>query len=375
MGVSGWLKWLRRDSYIFKATPKRTKFVVKDFRACHNLLNHILDGHIIALFGTMVNANNVEEFCRILENQNINWRKLVKASQIRYSSPATVDKMRDAPSNSRDIPHENAILFLQHGLMYRDFVHAMRTGDVGRMELCLRTFAVWFQASGSGQYARELLHLMACIKHHWTAEFHEYWQQTLLVNVSGSPKGFMPPDLVNEWVVREFKRHVRATSHGKGFEYVLETLVPLCFISRNCRKQMVKDTGATYYYKHSVIVNVWTDVKSIANRLLQTRVFERHPGRVVSIPHEGIMLNLNSTESTTKTKISHYEATDLYCNGLAKLSDGSAIRKYKDWLKCGRGVVDDVEMDEFDDNEDINDMEQVNIEYDLTQEFIDDDDF
>ena len=387
MGVSGWLKWLRRDSYIFKATRMRTKFVVKDFRACHNLLNHVLDGHIIALFGAAVEAKNVAELCEILEKENINWRKLVKNAQIRYSSPAVVDKLRKMPDNERDVPYENAILFLQHGIMYRDFVLAMRTGDVGRMECCLRMFTVWFQGSGANQYARELLHLMASIKYRWTTEFHEFWQQTLLVNASGSAKGFMPPDLLNEWLVREFKRHIRATSHGKGFDFVLRTLTPLSFTSRHCRKQIVKDTGATYYYKHSVTVGVWTDIKSIANRLLQTRVFKQTPGRLVPVPH-GVAHDLISDLSKPEAQISRSEATDLYHKGLSSLSNGLAILNYKTWLRRRQDIPGHADMDEHssdgggeedwepmedvgEQNENSEDMEDL---IQIMAEFLDDED-
>ena len=383
MGISGWVKWLRPDSYIFKATPKRRKHVVKDFRACHDLLNHVLDGHIIALIAAEVGVKDVSSLCEILEKQNISWRKAIKNGQIKYSSPSFVDELRKLPLEQRDVPYENGILFVQHGILYRDFVLAMRTGDVGRIEYCLRMFTVLFQASNSHLYARELLHLMGSIKYRWTPEFHQYWQETLLVNVSGSQKGFMAADLLNEWLVREFKRNIRSTSHGKGFNYVLETLTPLSFTSRNCRKQMVKDTGATYYYKHSVMVSAWADVKSVANRLLQTRVFEQTRGRLVADARVvQVAVDLNSSKSKWTAQIAQLEAIDLWCKGIANLLSGAPIDKYKAWLLQSIETMEENEDEDEGDSE-VEDSEAVSKSMDSDGssndasqflEFIDDDD-
>ena len=176
---------------------------VKNFRSCNELFNHVLDGHIIAVVAAEYNVHSWQEVRQILTEQN--WRIAIKDIREKKSNLQEVGQLREAKDKDRDILYENALLFLQHGLMYRDFCNAMRFGDSGRVIHCLVYFALWFQGSGLSNYAWEIMHMVACVRHAWSEEMVEFWKNNCLLNPSGSPKGFMAFDYLCEHFVREYK--------------------------------------------------------------------------------------------------------------------------------------------------------------------------
>src|SRR5205814_402146 len=71
------------------------------------------------------------------------WRKAISAMGKKFGDPLAVYKLR-ADDGERDLVYENAILFLQHGLLYRRFSRALKTGDSGVVMHCLKYFTLWF---------------------------------------------------------------------------------------------------------------------------------------------------------------------------------------------------------------------------------------
>lgn len=95
---------------------------------------------------------------------------------IRSGRPPNWDKIEQerikaGTAVERDVVRENAILLVNLGLLYLDFVDACRGGYSGRVEKCIQCFAVIFQGSSAKNYAGECLHLVACLKKIWKPEF------------------------------------------------------------------------------------------------------------------------------------------------------------------------------------------------------------
>ena len=74
-------------------------------------------------------------------------------------------------SQHRDLVRENALLLLGMGLLYMDFVDACRNGMSGRIEQCIRCFAIIYQGTVATKYAAEMLHMVACLQKYWKKEF------------------------------------------------------------------------------------------------------------------------------------------------------------------------------------------------------------
>jgi hypothetical protein len=119
-----------------------------------------------------------------------------------FNDPA---RMRSAPETDRDVVHEQHICFMQHGLTLRSFTTSCRQGDSGRVVAVLKYYCVWFQGSKQHNYAKETLHLLACLKYYWSDEYKRFWMNTCLVNMSGKREGFLACDAVCEHCVREVK--------------------------------------------------------------------------------------------------------------------------------------------------------------------------
>jgi len=245
------------------------------------------------------------------------------------------------------------MLFLQHGLIYRDFTNAMRYGDSGRIKNCLTFFMLWFQGSQFSNYAGELLHLIACLNHVWPKEHREHWFQNVLVNISGSKKGFMPGDLVGELVVREIKSWQTATATGAGGEYLRTVMAPQVLFCSRIRDAISREIGTTRHYKHSSSVTAWFDVRTVADKLLKDRVFTFIP--------------IRQSAAASSSNIS--EVCDLYSRGVGQIWAGRVIDRYVDKRQAGFNygldLTEDIEgedgplameIDELEEGEDDEDV-------------------
>jgi hypothetical protein len=345
--VSSLAKWfitLERDSNIIGTGKRHT---IRDFRACHQLFNHVLDAHVLAIVGTKLGVTSCADLCEALEVRN--WQEAFKNTEKELTDLYHIDKRRGL--DERDPVYENAILFLQHGLIYRDFCDAMRHGDSGRVKNCLTFFMLWFQGSKFSNYARELIHLVASLNHIWSRDMCLHWYQTVLINFSGSEEGFRPVDLVGEFVVREIKSWQTGTTvTGAGGEYLRNVMAPQVLLCSQIRDLISREIGATEYYKHSSAVSAWFDVRKVADSLLADRVLSFLPGR--SIP----------PRSTVPSDV-----CDLYLRGVGQIWAGEVIDRYlgkrqaeslEDGLKEGGedgGTTHDsleVGIDEGDDDAD-----------------------
>ena len=264
--VSYYWKLLGRHSNIFagKSTKK-----VKNFQACHELFNDILDGYLVAAVAEHYGAISCDDLIQHLEGKD--WREAIAEVEKRFSVPGLVAKWRE--NEVRDITHENVVLFIQHGLMYRDFTKSMRTGDSGRVLHCLKFFTIWFQGTRSSNYSLETIYLSSCLNRIWSVELGRFYLDNCLLNLSGSRKGFQAEDLVGELQVREEKSHMNMINNPAHNKWHREVVSPIVFELRNAREAMLKQSGATNYYKHSSGVASFHDVRKVANHALQHRVF------------------------------------------------------------------------------------------------------
>ena len=315
---------------------------VKNFRACNELFNHVLDGHIIAAVAAECNVRSWQEVRQILTETS--WRIIIKDIRDKKSNLQKVGKLRESKDKDRDILHENALLFLQHGLMYRDFCNAMRFGDSGRVIHCLVYFAIWFQGSGLSNYAWEIMHMVTCVRHTWSEEMVEFWKNNCLLNPSGSPKGFMAFDYLCEHFVREHKLRMPTSPNPAQDRYHREVHSPQLMTYRDARERMLKESGAIHYYMHSSVVDPTLDVQTIAEHLISEGVFYCRGGR---------------TGFTDKA------AADLHEIGTGKMYSGQPIADYKlkvvtSMMGAGDTSAEDDEMPEpesvYDNDDDLIDF-------------------
>lgn len=62
---------------------------------------------------------------------------------------------------------------------------------------CIKFFGICFQSTGKFNYAKETIHLVACLELIWDKTARDLWTNTVLVNLSGLPNKWMTRDCYN----------------------------------------------------------------------------------------------------------------------------------------------------------------------------------
>jgi len=146
----------------------RVKHDSKDFRACLNFINDVLNAHVLALFFSAADVETPEQFAKALEN-NFNWPDMLDTLSGDIYSMKVHEWRQDADGPKkdvvgRDIPLENALHFLRDMLVFHDYEDAVRCGDTGMITKCIEYWCVLFQGTTLSNYASEMVHFIACIK-------------------------------------------------------------------------------------------------------------------------------------------------------------------------------------------------------------------
>jgi hypothetical protein len=201
------------------------------FRTCCDLIFVSIYTHVLHCLLKVSGADSLDSF-----SDGLTWDVLrghAKAVVDTFSDAHVVDKLRcschqesqargEQERGSRhasDMIFENAVLFLQDGLILREFSDAIKCGDSGRVLLVLKLWAFGFRGSGRSKYAYEVLHLVHNITHVWPKPvvfvnlcfqgcwivdhgdcliFREVVLNNWLVNPTGKANTFVEQDLMQE---------------------------------------------------------------------------------------------------------------------------------------------------------------------------------
>ena len=355
LSVSSWIKFLGRDT---RKMWNEKRALVKQYHSCKDLLENLLAGYFIAWLTQHFRFETPAEFLAHLPN--ISAEALSKASDDLKTILVDyflVSNSRSTPSQDRDSVHENYILFMQHVMIIRIFLHACRIGDSGVVVDCISVFAIWFQATGKHHYARETIHIKACLTKLWSAQLREFWMDFCLINPSGKKEGWMACDYFGEYVVREVKAMMHNDKGEVNDRFLRQTISPLILNFRAIREVMETQAGVPFRSQHSTPVQSSADVLAIAQKLMYQRVCRWVPGR------SGPMRK------------------DLFTEGRASLAGQQPLKKYVEHMQKVLGLPDptmepdsrmDIPSAESDDEESGEELEDFML--DEGDDWINDDD-
>ena len=74
---------------------------IKDFRACQEFFNHVLDAHILAALAAQLGAKSWDELSD--KFKNFNWRKGITKLQQQFGEAGQVYKWRTESVENRDL--------------------------------------------------------------------------------------------------------------------------------------------------------------------------------------------------------------------------------------------------------------------------------
>lgn len=216
----------------------RVKEKNKDFRAGRYFINQALDGHILAACFAAADKKleqgmgphitiTFDRFKELTESKvTYNWDAIIdevvdKVYNLNYVRGKRYDleTLDPIPLESRDPANENALLFIRDALSLRDYQHAIRAGDTGRIIKILQYWCIILQSTPNTNYAAELIHLVACFKKIWKKPLVDLWLRNCLVNPSGREGGWLECDLFGEYVIRENKARIKPSTNSASDDH------------------------------------------------------------------------------------------------------------------------------------------------------------
>ena len=236
----------------------QTDRLVKDFNACFDFFDSVLDGCMLAAisqycFHDVTTTNHLRAVIGTVLPAERLMAAVTTVSDM-LSDFHRVSLMRERGDQDRDVGGENLLLFMQEGLMLRHLSLAIRQGDSGRVVNALSYFTIWFQGTPSHKYAAETLRLTACLRKIWGEELRDFWMENgCMVNLSGKREGFIALDALNEYIVREVKRLVSAGVTFKTDEHLRNVLSLLVMDFWDIRRKMSEEAEMYIFDYHSYL--------------------------------------------------------------------------------------------------------------------------
>lgn len=306
-----------------------------DFNALHRVLMAVLDAHVLAVgmvlagvktekeFGSWLQENDYialvnEVQCKVFNLGNVEeWRRTAKEEGERAGKERHkegIDRMhlrvppdrweaeeanmqhlesayiREEQLRKGDVVHENAIFYMQHGVMYRDFFSAMRPGDTGRLGKELDIFAVFFQGVDKTNYAREMLEQKLDRCYTWTPQMRQLWLKNSLINLAGQEGKFMGIDGLVEYMNQELKSSYNPNNNWQSREWRMRTLSRSIMSVRSIGRAVYKSSGAPALGERHSSVDQKKDVSEVLGYLMKADVMYMMDGRHTGEGHNPIVV-------------------------------------------------------------------------------------
>jgi hypothetical protein len=130
------------------------------------------------------------------------WEDLVKISI--YLASNYLDK-----PHADDLEFRNSSITLAHLLQYIELAHAMKHGNIGRVEATFLHWTLVFKSVCKHKYAVYLIKLMVDMKHVYPEPLKQAICMNWLVNPTGCKDGFRGVD----WVVELMNLYTKVGNH------------------------------------------------------------------------------------------------------------------------------------------------------------------
>jgi len=167
-----------------------------DYYAADALLSHVMDVLIIVAFMAHIKVRSVEELRTRMTS--LDWRATITEVVKKWIPPTSVHfNHKEKTIEERDALLENAVLLLQHGLIYRALGKAVAQGDSGTIVKQLRMLMKMFHGRQQSKYTIESLEWSL----EWSNDLKRVWLNYCVVNLSGREGKWIEMDQFNEQLV------------------------------------------------------------------------------------------------------------------------------------------------------------------------------
>jgi len=171
-----------------------------DFYAADALLRHVTDALIIVAVMAHIKVGSVEKMWTRMTP--FDWRATI-TEVVKKWIPPTSDHFnrKEKTIEERDALLENAVLLLQHGLIYRALGEAVAQGDSGRIVKQLQMLTIMFHGGRQSNYAIESLEWSAGMLKTWSDDLKRVWLNHCVVDLRGREGQWIEMDRFNEQLV------------------------------------------------------------------------------------------------------------------------------------------------------------------------------
>ena len=171
-----------------------------NFRMMHELIHQCASARMLDIWRVEVSKRNPT--CKSLHEyaqMTPTWEDLVEISI--YIALNYLDKPK-----VNDLEFRNNSITLARLLQYTELAHAMKHGDIGRVEATFLHWALVFKSVRKHKYAAYLIKVMVDMKHVYPEPLKRVIRMNWLVNPTGGKDGFRGVD----WVVELMNLYTKA---------------------------------------------------------------------------------------------------------------------------------------------------------------------
>ena len=171
-----------------------------DFYAADALLRHVMDALIIVAVIAHIKVRSVEEMRT--QMTSLDWHTTITNIVKKWIPPTSGHfNYNEKTIEERNALLENAVLVLQHSLIYRALGNAVAQGDSGRIVKQLQMLTKMFHGRRQSNYAINSLECFAGMLKTWSDDLKRVWLNHYMVNLSGREGKWIEMDRFNEQLV------------------------------------------------------------------------------------------------------------------------------------------------------------------------------
>ncbi|KAI5997476.1 hypothetical protein EDD15DRAFT_2410723 [Pisolithus albus] len=150
----------------------------------------------------------------------------------KYVATYTLRRVRQRAGSQRDMQAENAMVINKYMLLYEELTHAMNSGDIGRVELCIVAWILVFKATGKHKYAAHMTEFLINVHFVYPPGLRHAVRYSMLVNPTGKKGSFRGVD----WCVELNNLFTKVINGGKFSNHTIPRVLlesPLVQVYRN----------------------------------------------------------------------------------------------------------------------------------------------
>ena len=264
---------------------------------CEDFFLHVVEAHILSACMTVFDMSSTEDkpsssfFPMGSSDLNPEERSKILMLAVRevvdkyvdLSMEPVVDEEEcetavEAPSGDFDHVLEYASDVLTMGVLYMEFVDAIREADGDRILRCWRYFLLVFKATGRTNYSAEAFKLLAQYDFLFSERMRMQliWSRT--VNVHGRPGKNVSCDLHNEHLNRECKQSISGLGSNIT-DGAIQRVGRSLGATTAILERFDCDNGVPLESGHHTVRSSAADMAKLLKQLTDSKAFMHNPGR------------------------------------------------------------------------------------------------